>query len=50
MLKKILIAVVGLLALAVVAGFALFYPYVTAIPVPLAWTDAIRVFDGWSRL
>ena len=43
-------ATVGLLALAVVAGFALFYPYVTATPVPVDWTDRLRVFDSWSRL
>ena len=43
-------ATVVALALAVVAGFALFYPYVTATPVPVDWTDRIRLFDSWSRL
>ena len=43
-------AALVLFALAVVGGFALFYPYVTAAPVPERWTDSLRIFPTWSRL
>ena len=36
--------------LAVLTGFALYYPYVTATPVPVGWTDKLRVFETWARL
>ena len=42
--------VAGLFALAVLTGFALYYPYVTATPVPVDWTDRLRVFETWARL
>lgn len=37
-------------ALLVVGGFAVYYPYVTGMPVPAGYTQAVRIFDGWSRL
>jgi 4-amino-4-deoxy-L-arabinose transferase-like glycosyltransferase len=37
-------------ALLAVAGFAVYYPYVTGMPVPVGYTQAVRIFDGWSRL
>jgi dolichyl-phosphate-mannose--protein O-mannosyl transferase len=44
---RIVLALFGIL---VIGGFALYYPYVTALPVPKTYTDAVRVFDSWSRL
>ena len=40
----------GVFAVLVVAGFAAYYPYVTGTPVPVAYTEAVRLFDTWSRL
>lgn len=35
---------------AVIAGFAAYYPLVTATPVPIEYVNALRIFPPWSVL